>query len=114
MRSILIVGAMAAMLAGCQTAQESMADAEITCESQGFRPGTRAYQQCRSANYVENRRASQRGRQRCRGRRRGRRRGRCPDRSPTTAPIMAVAITAVAATGGKLDTARSKPGVPPW
>jgi hypothetical protein len=58
MRSILIVGAMAAMLAGCQTTQESMADAEITCESQGFRPGTRAYQQCRSANYVENRRAS--------------------------------------------------------
>lgn len=58
MRSILIVGAMAAMLAGCQTAQESMADAEVTCEAQGFRPGTRAYQQCRSANYVENRRAS--------------------------------------------------------
>ena len=58
MRSILIVGAMAALLAGCQTAQESMADGEVTCESQGFRPGTRAYQQCRSANYVENRRAS--------------------------------------------------------
>ena len=58
MRSILIVGAMAALLAGCQTAQESMADAEVTCESQGFRPGSRAYQQCRSANYVENRRAS--------------------------------------------------------
>ncbi|WP_439492286.1 hypothetical protein [Bosea sp. (in: a-proteobacteria)] len=58
MRTILIVGALAAVLAGCQTAQESLADAEITCESQGFRPGTRAYQQCRSANYVENRRAS--------------------------------------------------------
>jgi hypothetical protein len=58
MRSILIVGAIATLLAGCQTAQESMADAEVTCEAQGFRPGTRAYQQCRSANYVENRRAS--------------------------------------------------------
>lgn len=58
MRSILIVGALAAMVAGCQTTQESLVDAEITCESQGFRPGTRAYQQCRSANYVENRRAS--------------------------------------------------------
>jgi hypothetical protein len=58
MRTILIVGALAAVLGGCQTAQESLADAEITCESQGFRPGTRAYQQCRSANYVENRRAS--------------------------------------------------------
>jgi hypothetical protein len=58
MRSILIVGAIATLLAGCQTAQESMADAEVTCEAQGFRPGSRAYQQCRSANYVENRRAS--------------------------------------------------------
>ena len=58
MRTILIVGALAAALAGCQTAQESLADAEVTCEAQGFRPGTRAYQQCRSANYVENRRAS--------------------------------------------------------
>lgn len=58
MRTILIVGAVAAVLAGCQTRQESLVDAEITCESQGFRPGTRAYQQCRSANYVENRRAS--------------------------------------------------------
>ncbi|SEG53340.1 hypothetical protein [Bosea lathyri] len=58
MRTILIVGALAAVLAGCQTAQESLADAEVTCESQGFRPGTRAYQQCRSANYTENRRAS--------------------------------------------------------
>lgn len=58
MRTILIVGALATVLAGCQTAQESLADAEIACEAQGFRPGTRAYQQCRSANYVENRRAS--------------------------------------------------------
>lgn len=58
MRTIVIVGALAAILAGCQTAQESLADAEVTCEAQGFRPGTRAYQQCRSANYVENRRAS--------------------------------------------------------
>ncbi len=58
MRSIMIVGALAALLAGCQTAQESMASAEVDCQAQGFRPGTRAYQQCRSANYVENRRAS--------------------------------------------------------
>lgn len=58
MRTILIAGALAAVVAGCQTRQESLVDAEITCESQGFRPGTRAYQQCRSANYVENRRAN--------------------------------------------------------
>jgi hypothetical protein len=58
MRTILIVGAMAAMVAGCQTRQESLVDAEITCESQGFRPGTRAYRDCRAANYTENRRAN--------------------------------------------------------
>ncbi len=58
MRAVVIAGILAIGLAGCQTAQESMADAEVTCEAQGFRPGTRAYQQCRSANYVENRRAS--------------------------------------------------------
>jgi outer membrane lipoprotein SlyB len=58
MRAIIIAGLLAVGLAGCQTAQESLADAEVTCEAQGFRPGTRAYNQCRSANYVENRRAS--------------------------------------------------------
>lgn len=58
MRTILIVGAVAALLAGCQTPQESLADAQLTCEAQGFRPGSRAFNQCRSANYVENRRAS--------------------------------------------------------
>ena len=58
MRLMLIAGVLAMGLAGCQTAQESLADAEVTCESQGFRPGTRAYNQCRSANYSENRRVS--------------------------------------------------------
>jgi len=58
MRTLLIVGLLAATVAGCQTRQESLVDAQITCESQGFRPGTKAYQQCQSANYVENRRAN--------------------------------------------------------
>lgn len=58
MRIILVAGLLAVAAAGCQTRQESLVDAEITCESQGFRPGTRAYQQCRSANYTENRRAN--------------------------------------------------------
>ena len=58
MRMILIAGCMAAVLGGCQTAQESLADAEVTCEAQGFRPGTAAYNRCRSANYQENRRVS--------------------------------------------------------
>ncbi|WNJ91112.1 hypothetical protein [Bosea sp. 685] len=54
----LVLALCAGALTGCQTTQESLADAEVTCESQGFRLGTRAYQQCHSANYVENRRAS--------------------------------------------------------
>lgn len=58
MRILLVVGAIAAVLAGCQTPRESAIDAAITCESQGFRPGTKAYRQCQSANYIENRRAS--------------------------------------------------------
>ncbi|MFN3671386.1 MAG: hypothetical protein ACK4VM_05710, partial [Bosea sp. (in: a-proteobacteria)] len=58
MKRVFVVGALALLAAGCQTRQESLIDAEITCESQGFRPGTRAYQQCRSANYVENRRSN--------------------------------------------------------
>lgn len=58
MRMIMIAGCLAAVLGGCQTAQESMADAEVTCEAQGFRPGTAAYNRCRAANYQENRRVS--------------------------------------------------------
>jgi hypothetical protein len=58
MKTIMVAGALALLVAGCQTRQESLIDAEITCESQGFRPGTRAYQQCRSVNYSENRRAN--------------------------------------------------------
>lgn len=58
MRMIMIAGCLAAVLGGCQTAQESMADAQITCEAQGFRPGTAAFNRCRAANYQENRRVS--------------------------------------------------------
>ncbi len=58
MKVVIVAGALALLVAGCQTRQESLIDAEITCESQGFRPGTRAYNQCRSANYTENRRAN--------------------------------------------------------
>lgn len=58
MKVVIVAGALALLVAGCQTRQESLVDAEITCESQGFRPGTRAYNQCRAANYSENRRAN--------------------------------------------------------
>lgn len=57
-KSILIAVAAAAALAGCQTPRESAIDASITCQNQGFRPGTKAYRNCQSANYVENRRAA--------------------------------------------------------
>ena len=59
-KTFIGLGAILAMLtlAGCQTPRESAIDAAITCESQGFRPGTKAYRQCQSANYIENRRAS--------------------------------------------------------
>lgn len=59
MRILVITAALAGLgLAGCQTPRESAIDASITCESQGFRPGTKAFRQCQSANYLENRRAS--------------------------------------------------------
>ena len=59
MRSFLIIGAMAAALAGCQTPQESLASAQDVCAGSGFRPGTRSFANCVNGNYRENRRVSQ-------------------------------------------------------
>jgi hypothetical protein len=58
MRMFLIVGAVAATLAGCQTPQESLASAQDVCIGSGFRPGTRAYSNCVNGNYQQNRRES--------------------------------------------------------
>lgn len=58
MRGILLAGLCALALAGCQTPQESFIDADITCREMGYRPGTRAFENCRAANYHENRRES--------------------------------------------------------
>lgn len=59
MRVLLVAGAMAAVLAGCQTPQESLASATDVCQASGFRPGTGAYARCVNGNYQENRRVSQ-------------------------------------------------------
>jgi hypothetical protein len=57
MRLILVVGALGALglsLAGCQTAEQSMANAQNVCVESGLRPGTRAYSRCTNANYRNN------------------------------------------------------------
>ena len=54
MRLALILGATALILAGCQTAEQSMANAESVCSESGLRPGTKNYERCRNANYRNN------------------------------------------------------------
>jgi hypothetical protein len=54
MRLALILGATALILAGCQTAEQSMANAESVCTESGLRPGTKNYERCRNANYRNN------------------------------------------------------------
>ena len=55
MRAILLVVAVTAGLAGCQTVEESAYSAEFVCQQSGLRPGTRAYARCVNANYAQNR-----------------------------------------------------------
>jgi len=59
MRGVVFAGLAALLLAGCQTAQESFVDADITCRDLGYRPGTRAFTDCRAQNYQQNRANSQ-------------------------------------------------------
>lgn len=54
MRVALILGASALILAGCQTAEQSMANAESVCLETGLKPGTAAYARCRNAGYRHN------------------------------------------------------------
>lgn len=42
-------------LAGCQSVQESAANATMTCEAAGLRPGTRRFARCQGVNYAQNR-----------------------------------------------------------
>ncbi|NBJ10774.1 hypothetical protein [Microvirga arsenatis] len=54
MRLAFILGATALVLAGCQTAEQSMANAESVCMESGLKPGTKNYERCRNANYRNN------------------------------------------------------------
>jgi hypothetical protein len=48
------IGVLALSLAGCQTAEQSMANAQDVCLQSGLKPGTRAYARCTDANYRNN------------------------------------------------------------
>jgi hypothetical protein len=54
MRLAIILGTAALVLAGCQTAEQSMANAESVCMESGLKPGSRNYERCKNANYRNN------------------------------------------------------------
>jgi hypothetical protein len=54
MRLAIILGAAALVLAGCQTAEQSMANAESVCMESGLKPGSKNYERCKNANYRNN------------------------------------------------------------
>lgn len=58
-QSLLVPGLLAIMLAGCQTADQSMMSAEDACLSSGYRPGSRAYNRCLQTAYNDDRMQSQ-------------------------------------------------------
>ena len=51
MRLAIILGAAALVLAGCQTTEQSMANAESVCQETGLKPGTKTYTRCVNAGY---------------------------------------------------------------
>lgn len=59
MRLLVIAGAIALALAGCQSTQESLNSAEHVCLSSGLKPGTKTYDRCVNAAYAQNRRQSE-------------------------------------------------------
>jgi hypothetical protein len=54
MRLAIILGATALILAGCQTAEQSMANAESVCQETGLKPGSATYRRCVNAGYRNN------------------------------------------------------------
>lgn len=58
MRTIVITAILATGLAGCQTLEQSQANADDVCRQSGFRPTTRSYQNCVAANMRQDRRQS--------------------------------------------------------
>jgi hypothetical protein len=57
MRLSYLLGTVAVVglaLAGCQTAEQSMVNAENVCLDSGLKPGTKAYARCTNASYRNN------------------------------------------------------------
>ncbi|GEO12305.1 hypothetical protein [Microvirga aerophila] len=54
MRLAIVIGAAALVLAGCQTAEQSMVNAESVCMETGLKPSSRQYQRCVNAGYRNN------------------------------------------------------------
>ncbi|NIX76549.1 hypothetical protein [Microvirga terricola] len=54
MRLAIIIGAATLVLAGCQTTEQSMANAQSVCSESGLRPGTKTYERCVNASYRNN------------------------------------------------------------
>lgn len=54
MRLAIILGVTALALAGCQTAEQSMSNAESVCLETGLKPGTATYRRCVNAGYRNN------------------------------------------------------------
>jgi len=54
MRLAITLGTVALVLAGCQTAEQSMANAESVCMESGLKPGSKNYERCKNANYRNN------------------------------------------------------------
>lgn len=59
MRYVLLAGVFSMLLAGCQSPEESMYNAERVCRDSGLKAGTKAYQRCVDASYDNNRRQSE-------------------------------------------------------
>lgn len=53
--SIAILSIGAGALGGCQSVQQSAANAAMTCEAAGLRPGTRRFARCQDVNFAQNR-----------------------------------------------------------
>jgi hypothetical protein len=58
MRALIIAGVVAAVLGGCQTVEQSAAEADTVCIDAGHKPGTRAFERCRSEVFQSFRRSN--------------------------------------------------------
>lgn len=58
MRALIIAGILAAVLGGCQTVEQSAAEADDVCINAGHKPGTRAFERCRSEVFQSFRRSN--------------------------------------------------------